>query len=119
MKGLRDLPGLAGIAAERCSSLAACWRLRFPQCRYLSIGDGRRLAARRRRPERERRSPGLGAWTVDISFDSSVVTVVTCSPQQGGVCNPNFATDTIRSPRQRKRPVGRYHAGHGHVRCGS
>jgi len=41
-------------------------------------------------------SPGLGAWTVDISYDSSVVTVADCEPEEGGVCNPEFAPDTIR-----------------------
>jgi hypothetical protein len=41
-------------------------------------------------------APGLGAWTVDISYDSSVVTVADCAPAQGGVCNPAYATDTIR-----------------------
>ena len=40
--------------------------------------------------------PGLGAWTVDITYDSSVVTVSDCSPQQGGVCNPAFADEMIR-----------------------
>ena len=40
--------------------------------------------------------PGLGAWTVDISYDSSVATVADCDPEEGGVCNPEFAPDTIR-----------------------
>ena len=40
--------------------------------------------------------PGLGAWTVDIAYDSSVVSVSDCSPQQGGVCNPAFADEMIR-----------------------
>ncbi|MCH8994740.1 MAG: hypothetical protein IH959_07200 [Chloroflexi bacterium] len=40
--------------------------------------------------------PGLGAWTVDITYDSSVVSVTDCSPQQGGVCNPAFADEMIR-----------------------
>ena len=40
--------------------------------------------------------PGLGAWTVDIAYDGSVVSVVDCSPQQGGVCNPAFGDDLIR-----------------------
>ena len=40
--------------------------------------------------------PGLGAWTVDIDYDGSVVSVADCSPQQGGVCNPEFGDETIR-----------------------
>ena len=40
--------------------------------------------------------PGLGAWTVDIAYDSSVVSVTDCAPQQGGVCNPAFDDELIR-----------------------
>ena len=40
--------------------------------------------------------PGLGAWTVDIIYNPSVVTPLTCVPQNGGVCNPNFAVNAIR-----------------------
>ena len=40
--------------------------------------------------------PGLGAWTVDIAYDSSVVSVSDCAPQQGGVCNPAFDDELIR-----------------------
>jgi hypothetical protein len=42
-------------------------------------------------------APGLGAWTVDISYDSDVVSVVSCEPEQGGVCNPNYVEgETVR-----------------------
>ncbi len=41
-------------------------------------------------------APGLGAWTIDISYDGDVVSVVTCAPAQGGVCNPEFGDDVIR-----------------------
>ncbi len=40
--------------------------------------------------------PGLGAWTVDIDYDSSVVTVADCEPEEGGVCNPAFGPSTVR-----------------------
>jgi hypothetical protein len=40
--------------------------------------------------------PGLGAWTVDITYDPSVITVTDCAPEQGGVCNDAFTEDTIR-----------------------
>jgi hypothetical protein len=40
--------------------------------------------------------PGLGAWTVDISYDADVVSVSECSPEEGGVCNPEFDSDTVR-----------------------
>jgi hypothetical protein len=41
-------------------------------------------------------APGLGAWTVDISFDQEVVEVDDCAPAQGGVCNPAFGDGVIR-----------------------
>lgn len=41
-------------------------------------------------------APGLGAWTLDIHYDSSVVTATDCTPEQGGVCNPNFADGVVR-----------------------
>jgi hypothetical protein len=41
-------------------------------------------------------APGLGAWTVDISYDTSVVSVADCAPEEGGVCNPEFADGTVR-----------------------
>jgi hypothetical protein len=41
-------------------------------------------------------APGLGAWSLDISYDPAVVTPVGCTPQNGSVCNPNFAAGTVR-----------------------
>ena len=41
-------------------------------------------------------APGLGAWTVDITYDPTKVTVASCAPAQGGVCNPNFAANQVR-----------------------
>lgn len=40
--------------------------------------------------------PGLGAWTLDITYDPSVVSVADCSPEEGGVCNPAYTDDTVR-----------------------
>ncbi len=40
--------------------------------------------------------PGLGAWSIDIIYDSSVITAVACTAEQGGACNPNFEDDTVR-----------------------
>jgi len=40
--------------------------------------------------------PGLGAWTVDITFDDSVISAVDCSAEQGGVCNEAFAANMVR-----------------------
>ncbi len=40
--------------------------------------------------------PGLGAWTVDIAYDPSIVSVTDCTPYEGGVCNPEYGTDVVR-----------------------
>ncbi len=40
--------------------------------------------------------PGLGAWTIDVTYDPSVVTAVGCNAGLSGVCNPTFDTDTVR-----------------------
>jgi hypothetical protein len=40
--------------------------------------------------------PGLGAWTVDISYDTAIATAVACLPENGGVCNPAFDAGVIR-----------------------
>lgn len=41
-------------------------------------------------------APGLGAWTVDITYDPLVVSVVDCAGQSGSLCNPAYAEDTVR-----------------------
>jgi hypothetical protein len=41
-------------------------------------------------------SPGLGAWTVDITYDPAKVTVSSCAPAQGGVCNPHYSATSVR-----------------------
>ena len=40
--------------------------------------------------------PGLGAWTIDIVYDPAVLTAVSCSPAQGGVCNTAYGANTVR-----------------------
>jgi hypothetical protein len=40
--------------------------------------------------------PGLGAWTIDVTYDPTVVSAVACIPENGSVCNPAFDDDTVR-----------------------
>ncbi len=40
-------------------------------------------------------APGLGGWTVDITYDPAMVTVAGCS-SAGGLCNPEFAPTMVR-----------------------
>ncbi|MCH8162432.1 MAG: hypothetical protein IIB88_11145, partial [Chloroflexi bacterium] len=41
--------------------------------------------------------PGLGAWTIDMMYDTAVVTATGCEAQLGGVCSPAFMDDTVRT----------------------
>ena len=41
-------------------------------------------------------APGLGAWTIDIIYDPSVVTPLGCGEQSGSVCNVDFAPNLVR-----------------------
>ena len=36
--------------------------------------------------------PGLGAWAIDIIYDSAIVDATACTSEQGGVCSPAFAS---------------------------
>ena len=38
----------------------------------------------------------LGVWTVDVTYDASVVSLVECNAQLGGVCNPAHGENTLR-----------------------
>jgi hypothetical protein len=42
--------------------------------------------------------PGLGAWTIDIAYDATVLSVVECDEDAGSVCNPQYPhiEDTVR-----------------------
>ncbi len=40
--------------------------------------------------------PGLGAWTIDITYDSAVASAVGCAVEHGGICNLGFGENTIR-----------------------
>ena len=39
---------------------------------------------------------GLGAWSVDVEYDSAIIFALSCDAEQGGVCNPNFADGVVR-----------------------
>ena len=41
-------------------------------------------------------SPGVGAWTIDILYDPTVVTPVLCGAHSSGLCNPEYTPNTIR-----------------------
>jgi len=42
-------------------------------------------------------SPGLGAWTVDITYDATVVSVADCTGgDANSVCNPAYTADSVR-----------------------
>lgn len=41
-------------------------------------------------------SPGLAAWEIGITYDSSVVTATACAAQAGSICNENFASNRVQ-----------------------
>ena len=41
--------------------------------------------------------PGVGAWTIDISYDNSIVDAIGCDSRPDGVCSPAFMNDTVRA----------------------
>lgn len=97
MKGLRM--GLVGVAAIAAMLLFLVGTASAQDGDGIGISDG---AAETGESDEvtlgatDISDPGLGAWTVDISYDDSVISAVDCTPEQGGVCNPNFADDTVR-----------------------
>jgi hypothetical protein len=40
--------------------------------------------------------PGLGAWSLNVVYDPGVIEADGCTAQNGSVCNPAFAADTVR-----------------------
>lgn len=41
--------------------------------------------------------PGLGGWTIDVTYDPAVVDLESCDPvQSGAICLPAFGKNTIR-----------------------
>ena len=41
-------------------------------------------------------APGLGAWTIDLTYDAALLTALACIPEHGGVCNPMFDPGVVR-----------------------
>lgn len=42
-------------------------------------------------------APGLAAWSIDIIYDPAIVDAVSCEALNDGICNPDFADDTVRA----------------------
>ena len=41
-------------------------------------------------------APGLGAWSLNVVYDPTVLAQQGCTAANGSVCNPSFASDTVR-----------------------
>jgi hypothetical protein len=41
--------------------------------------------------------PGLGAWTIDVSYDGDVITPSSCTGLAGGICNATYDLETVRA----------------------
>ncbi len=43
-------------------------------------------------------APGLGAWTIDVSYDTDILSAATCTTHQAfAYCNVNYDNDTLRT----------------------
>jgi hypothetical protein len=41
--------------------------------------------------------PGLGAWTINVSYDGDIVEATACAGLAGGLCNATYDVDTVRA----------------------
>ena len=102
MKGLKRVRlGLAGVLAAALVAVGAflvVTQVSAAASGTLSISSPNILAGATGTADLRSNvtAPGLGAWTVDITYDPTKLTVGTCTPAQGGVCNPAFAANQVR-----------------------
>jgi Cohesin domain len=101
MKGLKSKVGLGGLAALAAALVGAVLLVgtAFAATGGIDISDGSAQVGDSGEvtlSSTDVSDPGLGAWTIDIVYDTSVISAVDCTPEQGGVCNPNYADDTVR-----------------------
>jgi hypothetical protein len=40
--------------------------------------------------------PGLGAWSVDVSYDTAIAAAIACEPQNASICNPAYSPTSVR-----------------------
>ena len=40
--------------------------------------------------------PGLGSWSIGVSYDPALVSAVSCFAEHGGACNPAFDATSVR-----------------------
>ena len=41
-------------------------------------------------------APGLGAWSIGVEYDPSILSALSCSPVPGSVCNVDFSARQVR-----------------------
>ena len=101
MRGLKGLKiGVIAIAALAAIVAGLVFATQVSgQDDTVSIGDGTAAPGESGDVDLEALgigAPGLGAWTLDITYDPDVVSVGECAPAAGGVCNPAFESNVIR-----------------------
>lgn len=42
-------------------------------------------------------APGLGAWEINVNYDPAIVTLNSCTPAPGAICNTAFAPNAARA----------------------
>ena len=100
MKGLRgrrlSLIGIAAVGVALVAGLLLSAQV-SAQAPTISIGSAEAEPGDEATVDVVANVPdGLGAWTIDISFDTDVVSAVDCEEESGSVCNPDFADGTVR-----------------------
>lgn len=98
MKGIKWLAGIAAIAVMLVGGLMVAGQA-LAQEDEVSISSGSAAPGEEGDVVLEALGiggEGLGAWTVDISYDTDVISAADCAPEQGGVCNPEFGDGVIR-----------------------
>ena len=100
IKGLRiGLVGAAAIAVALIGGILLAGTVSAAAHGTVDVGDGSAAPGEEGTVEVGALGvggEGLGAWTIDISYDTSVITAVDCSAQQGGVCNAEFGDGVVR-----------------------
>jgi hypothetical protein len=64
--------------------------------------------------------PGLGAWTIDTSYDPQIVSVTRCDATGNAICEPQYSETTVRiTGAEVKGLVGNFALGTIRFRCQS
>jgi hypothetical protein len=100
MNGVNKMRFLLGAAATGLAIVAGflLWAQVSAQSASIALGDGSAAPGEEASVDLTANVPdGLGAWTLDISYDADVVTPTDCDGgDANSVCNTEYADGTVR-----------------------